>query len=104
MTTEVKTPDLGDGIDSGDVLEILVSVGDTIAKAFDNLYYFERACETYITALMTGKPLRVVSDAVAEKTAQQTPQRRDDNNRDDGDVCPVKLSPIEFICHFRLTR
>ena len=31
----------------------------------------ERTCETYITALMTGKPLRVVADEVAEKTAQQ---------------------------------
>jgi ribulose-5-phosphate 4-epimerase/fuculose-1-phosphate aldolase len=46
-------------------------VGHTIAKAFDELYYFERACSNYITALMTGKPLRVVSDEVAEKTAQQ---------------------------------
>ncbi len=32
MATEVKTPDLGDGIDSGDVLEILVNVGDSINK------------------------------------------------------------------------
>lgn len=32
MTIEIKLPDLGDGIDSGDVLEVLVSVGDTIAK------------------------------------------------------------------------
>ncbi len=46
-------------------------VGDTVARAFDELYYFERACETYLTALATGKPLRVVSDAVAEKTARQ---------------------------------
>ncbi len=46
-------------------------VGDTVARAFDELYYFERACETYLTALASGKPLRVVSDAVAEKTAQQ---------------------------------
>lgn len=46
-------------------------VGNTIAKAFDELYYFERACSNYITALMTGKPLRIVSDEVAEKTAQQ---------------------------------
>jgi len=46
-------------------------VGDTIARAFDELYYFEHACSNYITALMTGKPLRIVSDKVAEKTAQQ---------------------------------
>ena len=49
----------------------VMAVGETIGKAFDELYYFERACETYITALMTGIPLRIVSDAVAEKTAQQ---------------------------------
>ena len=49
----------------------VIVVGDTIAKAFDELYYFERACSNYITALMTGKPLRVASDAVAEKTAKQ---------------------------------
>ncbi len=49
-------------------------IGNTIARAFDELYYFERACSTYITALMTGKPLRIVSDEVAEKTAQQWDQ------------------------------
>jgi ribulose-5-phosphate 4-epimerase/fuculose-1-phosphate aldolase len=49
----------------------VMAVGETIGKAFDDLYYFERACETYVTALMTGKPLRVVSDEVAEKTAKQ---------------------------------
>ncbi len=49
----------------------ILVVGDTIARAFDELYYFERACANYITALMTGKPLRRVSDEVAEKTAQQ---------------------------------
>ena len=49
----------------------IMVVGDTIAKAFDELYYFERACSNYITALMTGKTLRIASDAVAEKTAKQ---------------------------------
>ena len=46
-------------------------VGETIARAFDELFYFERACENYIIALTTGKTLRVASDAVAEKTAEQ---------------------------------
>jgi len=49
----------------------VMAVGETIAKAFDNLYYFERACETFLTALASGIPLRRVSDAVAEKTALQ---------------------------------
>ncbi|TNF86981.1 MAG: class II aldolase/adducin family protein [Gammaproteobacteria bacterium] len=46
-------------------------VGETIAQTFDELFYFERACQNYITALMTQQPLRIASDAVAEKTAQQ---------------------------------
>ncbi len=32
MTIEVKLPELGDGIESGDVLEVLVQEGDTIEK------------------------------------------------------------------------
>ncbi|MFK8114985.1 MAG: 2-oxo acid dehydrogenase subunit E2 [Rubripirellula sp.] len=35
MATEVKLPELGDGIESGDVLEIFVSVGDVIAAGQD---------------------------------------------------------------------
>jgi ribulose-5-phosphate 4-epimerase/fuculose-1-phosphate aldolase len=43
----------------------------TVAYAFDEMYYFERSCETLISAYMTGKPLRVASHDVAEKTARQ---------------------------------
>lgn len=46
-------------------------IGDTVADTFNRLYYFERAAETYIRALQTGQKLRVLSDAVAEKTAQE---------------------------------
>ena len=35
------------------------------------MYYFERAVETYIRALSTGQPLRVLSDEIAEKTASE---------------------------------
>ena len=35
------------------------------------MYYFEKACETYITALSTSKELNIVSSEVAEKTAQE---------------------------------
>ena len=45
-------------------------IGRTVAEAFNRLYYFERAAETYIRALQTGRPLRVLSDAVAERTAR----------------------------------
>ena len=49
----------------------LLIAGKSIAEAFDNLYYFERACETYIAVLSTGKTAAIMSDEVAEKTAQQ---------------------------------
>jgi len=49
----------------------LMVIGETVARAFDDLYYFERACSTYITALQTGRELRIVSDEVAAKTARQ---------------------------------
>jgi ribulose-5-phosphate 4-epimerase/fuculose-1-phosphate aldolase len=43
----------------------------TVAQAFDEMYYLERACETLVTAYMTGRELRIAADAVAAKTAQQ---------------------------------
>ena len=46
-------------------------IGASVAEAFNTLYYFERAAETYIRALQTGQPLRVLSHEVAEKTAQE---------------------------------
>ena len=46
-------------------------IGRTVAETFDRLYYFERAAEVYVRALQTGRPLRILSDAVAERTAAQ---------------------------------
>lgn len=46
-------------------------VGDTVADAFNRMFYFERAAETYVKALWTGRPLRVLSDEIAEKTASE---------------------------------
>ena len=43
-------------------------IGQSVAEAFDRLYYFERAARTYVMALQTGRPLRVLSDEVAAKT------------------------------------
>jgi len=45
--------------------------GDSVADAYSRLYHFERAAGTYIRALQTGQPLRVLSDEIAEKTAQE---------------------------------
>ena len=50
----------------------IITTGETIAGGFNYLYYFEKAAETYLTALSTNKELNVVSDEIAEKTAQET--------------------------------
>jgi len=46
-------------------------VGATVAAAFDEMYYFERAAETLITCYATGRPLREVSSEVAALTERQ---------------------------------
>lgn len=46
-------------------------IGESVADAFDRLTYFERAAETYVKALQTGLPLRVMPHDLAEKTASQ---------------------------------
>lgn len=46
-------------------------IGRSVAETFNRLYYFERAAETYIRALQTGHPLRVLPEEIAEKTAQE---------------------------------
>jgi ribulose-5-phosphate 4-epimerase/fuculose-1-phosphate aldolase len=46
-------------------------IGKDVADTFNRMYYFERAAETYIKALMTGQKLRVLSDEIAEKVAQE---------------------------------
>jgi ribulose-5-phosphate 4-epimerase/fuculose-1-phosphate aldolase len=43
----------------------------SIALAFDEMYYFERAAETLITCYATGRKLRIAADNVARLTAQQ---------------------------------
>jgi len=52
----------------------IMIIGDTVAETFNRLYYFERAAETYIRALQTGQPLRVLSPEIAEKTARELEQ------------------------------
>jgi ribulose-5-phosphate 4-epimerase/fuculose-1-phosphate aldolase len=42
----------------------------SVAEAFDELYYLERACQTLVLAYSTGQKLNVMNDAVAEHTAR----------------------------------
>ena len=45
--------------------------GPTVAQAFDELYYLERACETLVLAWQTGRKLRVAPPEVARRTCEQ---------------------------------
>jgi ribulose-5-phosphate 4-epimerase/fuculose-1-phosphate aldolase len=44
---------------------------ETVAEAYDLTYYLERACRNLVLSYQTGQKLHVMSDAVAEKTAQE---------------------------------
>lgn len=48
----------------------ITCVADTVAEAFENLYFFEKAAQTLLLAYASGQPLNVLSDEVAEKTAR----------------------------------
>ncbi|MES0827128.1 class II aldolase and adducin N-terminal domain-containing protein [Ruegeria sp. SCP11] len=56
-------------------------MGNSVADTFNRLYYFERAAETYIRALQCNVPLRVLSDEIAEKTAQELEDYPDQADR-----------------------
>jgi len=43
----------------------VIVIGDTIAQAFDDLYYLERACEVQVIAMSTGRPLKRIGDNMA---------------------------------------
>ncbi|MBX2879086.1 MAG: aldolase [Granulosicoccus sp.] len=45
--------------------------GSSVAVAFDDLYYLERACRQHVLALQTGKPLKLIPDAVVRQTYEQ---------------------------------
>jgi ribulose-5-phosphate 4-epimerase/fuculose-1-phosphate aldolase len=46
-------------------------VGETVAHAFEELYYLERACRNVVLALSTGRPPRVMGDALASSIAER---------------------------------
>jgi len=45
--------------------------GETVAMAFDDLYYLERAARQQVLAQSTGRPLRIIPEAEVEHTARQ---------------------------------
>jgi ribulose-5-phosphate 4-epimerase/fuculose-1-phosphate aldolase len=55
----------------------ILIAASTVAEAFDLTYYLERACRTLVLAYQSGQKLHVMSDVVAEKTAQEWEADRD---------------------------
>ncbi|MBI1762359.1 MAG: aldolase [Acidobacteria bacterium] len=49
----------------------VIVAGASVAQAFDDLYYLERACRVQVLAQSTGKQLRLVPDDIAALTGQQ---------------------------------
>jgi ribulose-5-phosphate 4-epimerase/fuculose-1-phosphate aldolase len=46
-------------------------VGRTVPEAFERLYFLERAAQAQVLALSTGRPLRLIPDAIIQKTMAQ---------------------------------
>jgi ribulose-5-phosphate 4-epimerase/fuculose-1-phosphate aldolase len=46
-------------------------IGETVADAFENLYFLERSAKTLMLAYSTGQPLNIIPDETAESVAQE---------------------------------
>ena len=49
----------------------VIVIGETVAEAFDELYYLEKAAQLQVLALSTGQPLALVPDDVAALACKQ---------------------------------
>jgi ribulose-5-phosphate 4-epimerase/fuculose-1-phosphate aldolase len=49
----------------------LLACGESVAEAFDLMYYLERACQSQVSAMAGGARLRMPPPAVAQKVAGQ---------------------------------
>jgi len=70
----------------------LLTVGRSVAEAFQLMYYLNLACEVQIAAQSTGAELVMPSQAVREKAARQY----DRTNLDEGEL------QLEWAAHLRL--
>ena len=43
--------------------------GDTVSRAYNDFYYLEKACEYQVTAMSTGRKLRVLDDETCRRLA-----------------------------------
>ena len=49
----------------------VITTGRTVAAAFDDLYYLERACQNQVLAMSTGWPLKHVPAAEVARTGAE---------------------------------
>ncbi|WP_249977729.1 class II aldolase/adducin family protein [Vreelandella olivaria] len=49
----------------------LLAAGSSVAEAFMNIYFLERACQAQVQALSGGQPLHLPSESVRQRTAVQ---------------------------------
>jgi ribulose-5-phosphate 4-epimerase/fuculose-1-phosphate aldolase len=45
-------------------------IGESVAEAFEDMYFFERAAKTLMLAYASGQPLSIMSDQLASETAK----------------------------------
>lgn len=57
-------------------------VGDTVSRAFDDLYHLERAAKTMVLAYSTGQPLNEMPDDLAEQVREEWTGFIDGSHRD----------------------
>lgn len=60
MATEVKLPELGDGIESGDVLDIFVSVGDVVSEGQDIVEMETDKATVPVPSSVAGKVTKIL--------------------------------------------
>ncbi|WP_267356038.1 MULTISPECIES: aldolase [unclassified Methylobacterium] len=56
-------------------------LGETIAEAWDDLYYLERAAQAQVLALSTGRSLKTVPEAIVQRVAAQEAAGRAESAR-----------------------
>jgi ribulose-5-phosphate 4-epimerase/fuculose-1-phosphate aldolase len=70
----------------------LLTVGRTVAEAFQLMFYLDRACEVQVSALSMGRELVIPPPTICEKVGQQSDQMA----FDDGDL------QLEWAAHLRM--
>ncbi|MBY0299285.1 MAG: aldolase [Methylobacterium sp.] len=56
-------------------------LAETIAEAWDDLYYLERAAQAQVLALATGRPLKIVPEEICRRVAAQEAAGRAESAR-----------------------